>query len=148
LDKIYFHDFNTKSNLRNKRLLKEFLLKLFKDFKVKIQQIDIVFCTDSYLRSINKKFLNHNYNTDTITFNYSEFSQALAGEGYISIDRVKENAASYGITYQEELIRVIIHSCLHLCGFLDKPKSNLLRMRKIQERYLQKWIVSRETQIG
>ena len=81
-----------------------------------MERIDIIFCTDPYLRSINKKFLNHNYNTDTITFIYSELAQPLVGEGYISIDSIKKNAVSFKINYDEELVRVIIHSCLHLCG--------------------------------
>lgn len=148
LDKVYFHDYNIKSPLRNKRLLKKFLIKLFKDQKIQIQKVDIIFCTDRYLRSINKKFLNHNYNTDTITFNLSDFQKSILGEVYISIDRVKENSIFFNVPYQEELVRVIIHSCLHLCGYMDKSRSQLLKMNHIQEKYLKKWVVSRETQIG
>ena len=72
----------------------------------------------------------------------------LAGECYISVDRVKENAKDLRINYQTELIRIILHSCLHLCGYSDSSKSNKVQMEKIQEKYLKKWFVSRETQIG
>ena len=146
LDKIYFHDFNTKSLLRNKLLIKKFLVELFKDQNTQIKKVDIIFCTDPYLRSINKKFLHHNYNTDTISFicSYSP----VTGEIYISIDRIKKNSSFFHVSYQEELMRVIIHGCLHLCGLKDKPKSNFLKMNSLQEKYLQNWLVSRETQIG
>ena len=115
---------------------------------MRLDRVDFVFCPDKYLRNLNRTFLNHNYNTDTITFILSESTEPLIGEAYISVDRVKANAKSLKEDYQNEIIRVIIHSSLHLCGFDDKTKKEYLEMTRLQEKYLHEWLVSRETQIG
>ncbi|MDB5198507.1 MAG: metalloprotease ybeY [Chitinophagaceae bacterium] len=121
---------------------------MFKKEKKEVDRIDIIFCTDKYLLHLNKKYLNHNYYTDTLTFLLSSSNKSITGEIYISIERIRANAKSLKILPRLELIRVIIHSCLHLCGYLDKPQREFLKMEKIQEAYLQQWGVSRETQIG
>jgi rRNA maturation RNase YbeY len=140
LNKIDFYDFNAKSNLLHKRLLKNFLFKLFEEQKQQIEKFDIIFCDDQYLRSLNKKFLNHDYYTDTLTFNLTTGKENRSGEAYISIDRVKDNAKSFGLKYQAEIVRVIIHCCLHICGYNDKSRKDLNKMNKIQDTYLRKWI--------
>ena len=148
MKKIYFHELNISSSLLHKRDLKQFLLSVFEKEKKKITRVDIIFCKDKYLLSLNKKFLNHNYNTDTLSFLLSKTKEPIRGELYLSVDRIKVNARVFNIPYQNELLRVVIHSCLHLCGYLDSSKTAAKKMETLQEAYLKKWNVSRETQIG
>ncbi len=97
--------------------------------------LSFVFCTDDYLLDVNKKFLNHDYYTDIITFDYNE-SNIVSGDFIISIDRVKENALIHKCTFHIELYRVIIHGVLHLLGFSDKSEIQQKEMRKSEDLYL------------
>jgi rRNA maturation RNase YbeY len=106
-------------------------------------EISVIFCKDEYLLDINKTYLNHDYYTDIITFEYSEGSR-LSGDLFISFDRIKENAFTYNVSFSNELSRVIYHGTLHLCGFKDKSEEDLLVMREKENYYLEKF-VSRET---
>ena len=142
---IIFHELNIKSNLLKRRSLKKFLISLFHSESFQVKRIDIILCTDEYLLSLNKDHLNHDYYTDTLSFLLSNPDELLIGEVYISIPRIRENAKQYNCSFQEELIRVIIHGCLHLCGYKDHPKSQSFKMEAVQEKYLQRWKVSRET---
>ena len=94
-------------------------------------EINVIFCSDSYLLDLNRKFLNHNYFTDIITFNNS-IEKFIGGEIYISIDRVKENAVNLEISFQIELSRVIIHGVLHLLGYSDttNTQKNVMRLKE------------------
>lgn len=145
MNQIYFHDQNVKSSLIHRRDLKRYLLTLFNTEKKQINRVDIIFCNDEFLLSLNKSFLNHNYKTDTLSFLLSITGEPLSGELYLSIDRIRENAKDLNIPYPTELLRVIIHSCLHLCGYKDRPRTASIKMEKLQERYLTEWFVSRET---
>ncbi len=104
-----------------------------------------MFCSDDYLIALNKRFLKKNYFTDILSFSLGNSSEALEGEIYISVDRIKENSVKFHATYLEELVRVIIHGALHFCGYSDKTKVLRSRMFKTQEEYLKDWMVSRET---
>lgn len=90
--------------------------------------ISYIFTDDESLLKINKQYLNHNTYTDIITFDYSEV-KTVSGDIFISIDRVQENAAKFGVSFEDELLRVIIHGVLHLCGYKDKTKTDADRMR-------------------
>lgn len=90
---------------------------------------------DSELRKINKIFLGHDYNTDVITFPYS-FEEAVEGEVLISLDSVKNNSMEYGVKFRDEFKRVLIHGCLHLCGFDDRSKKQTELIRKKENYYL------------
>ena len=92
--------------------------------------LSYIFCTDDYLLDINIRYLNHNTLTDIITFDLSETEHDVTGEIYVSVDRVRENAAKFGAAYSEELYRVIFHGALHLCGFKDKTRADAEEMRK------------------
>jgi rRNA maturation RNase YbeY len=86
---------------------------------------------------MNKRFLNHDYYTDIITFDMGEGSTSkLTGEVYISVDRVQDNASRLEVTFNEELLRVIFHGVLHLCGYKDKTKSQEKEMRATEDKYL------------
>lgn len=148
MNKIFFHDFNANSGLKFRREFKNFLSAIFRRYNIAIDRVDFIFCTDEYLLTLNQQFLGHNYYTDTLSFVLSRKKMPITGEVYLSIDRIKSNANQLSIPYQTELKRVIIHGTLHLCGYLDKPKKLRQIMEDIQEKYLNSWIVSRETQIG
>ena len=98
-----------------------------------LKNLSFVFCDDEYLKNINVKYLGHDYYTDVITFDYST-EEGLVGDVFISIERVKENANNFKVSFNEELFRVIIHGVLHLCGFDDKTDKEIKEIRK-QENY-------------
>lgn len=104
--------------------------------------LNIIFCSDNYLLDLNIKHLEHDYYTDIITFDYSE--ETVSGDLFISVDRVKDNAISYNVSFSEELNRVIAHGVLHLIGYGDKSESEAATMR-IKESEALKLIVPRET---
>ena len=123
--------------LKQRRLLKKFIIQLFIKEEKPLQSIDIIFCSDEYLLGINKQHLQHDFYTDIITFDLSESSaNPIIGELYISIDRVKDNAALRDEKFSTELLRVIFHGLLHLCGFKDKTKSDIKTMREKEDEYL------------
>ncbi len=122
--------------LSNKGLLKSFILQLFKKEQKSLSALTYVFTTDDYLLGINLKYLRHNTLTDTITFNLSESTEEIIGEVYISVERVKDNGRAYQISLKDELLRVMFHGALHLCGYKDKKKSEITIMRQKEEHYL------------
>jgi probable rRNA maturation factor len=109
-------------------LLKKWIKEIVSINGFNTGSISIIFCTDSYLLNINKDFLKHDYFTDIITFNYNELN-ILSGDIFISLDTVKSNSIIYNSTYENELLRVIIHGVLHLIGFNDKSESEFVTMK-------------------
>lgn len=105
--------------------------------------IAVVFVSDDSLLEMNVQYLNHDYYTDIITFDYSE-DDIVAGDLFISIDRVVDNSKSLQLAYEDELKRVCVHGVLHLCGYKDKSEEDVVLMRKKEDVYLEKF-VSRET---
>src|SRR6266498_1262176 len=105
--KIKFHYLERSFYLPFRTSLKEFILKIFIKEGFKVETVNYVFCSDNYLFQINKAHLNHNTYTDIITFQYSQTSDPIISDIYISIDRVKENAQSYESYFLNELYRVI-----------------------------------------
>jgi rRNA maturation RNase YbeY len=106
--------------------------------KATLTSLNYVFCSDEYLRGLNIQYLNHTTFTDIITFNYGS-PKAIEGEIYISVDRIKENAEKFGVDFNSELRRVIIHGVLHLIGYKDKSKTEKSLMRKKEDTYLSLW---------
>ena len=97
--------------------------------------LTIILCTDDYLLNINRQHLNHDYYTDIITFDYTE-NQLVSGDLFISVDRVKDNALDFKVSFDHEIHRVIIHGFLHLCGYLDKSKEDAALMRSKENQAL------------
>lgn len=91
--------------------------------------ICLIFCSDDYLLVINQQHLNHDYFTDIVTFDYT-VDDEVAGDLFISVDRIRDNAADFGVSFEEELHRVCIHGVLHLCGYKDKSEEDELMMRQ------------------
>lgn len=100
-------------------------------------QVSLIFCTDAYLLEINERYLQHDFYTDIITFQYAE--RPISGDLYISLDRIKENATKYHVPIMEEVLRIIIHGVLHLCGYKDKNTISKNLMRQKEDFYLAKW---------
>ena len=131
-------NFLSKSSLPNRRKLKTFLESLVSNEKGPINSLNFVFCSDEYLLDINKRFLNHDFYTDIITFNLGHKNN-IEGEIYISIDRINENASFFSCTKQKELHRIILHGVLHLCGYKDKSKKDKELMTKKENFYLNQY---------
>ena len=100
-----------------------------------IDIISVIFCSDDYLLSVNKEYLNHDYYTDIITFDYSVDTE-ISGDLFISIDRVKENSTEFNVPFLNELHRVLVHGVLHLCGYGDKSPDEETLMRSKEDFYL------------
>lgn len=103
-----------------------------------LQAVSYIFCSDEYLLEINKEYLKHFDYTDVITFQYHEAGEGVQGDCFISIDRVKENADTFAVDFEQELKRVIVHGMLHLLGYADKTDSQRAQMRSKEDYYLDK----------
>jgi rRNA maturation RNase YbeY len=141
---VKFH-FNYSLSLNKRKELKQFIADIFKKEKTLVSSIDIVFCDDEFLLNINRKFLNHDFYTDIITFNLEEGLKPVVGEIYISVDRVYDNASFFGCSLKLELHRVIFHGILHLCGYKDTSVREKKVMKGKEDFYLKKYFVPRET---
>ena len=101
----------------------------------KLGNINIIFCSDNYILDVNMKYLQHDYFTDIITFDYCE-KNVLSGDLFISIDSVRENALFYGTEFSDELNRVMVHGVLHLAGYDDHTEEEIKTMRSKEDYYL------------
>src|SRR5581483_756040 len=133
---IQFH-FLEPASLTHRTLIKEVIRYLFKKEGTSLEQLQYIFCSDEYLLQINQQYLQHNYYTDIITFDLSEKQGGVIGEIYISIDRVKDNAQNFEVSFKQEMLRVTFHGALHLCGYKDKSPKEEALMRKAEDKYLQ-----------
>ena len=116
---------------------------IFSQNNIKDAELSYVFCDDTHLSTLNKKFFKQNYLTDVIAFRLNNYKERkVEGEIYISLPRAKENAQIYKEPYGREVARLIIHGCLHLIGYKDRTKSQKKNMSKHENYYLSKidWI--------
>ena len=129
----YFQD--TDFKFRDRRKTNEWL-KLAAESEIRrIGNISIVFCSDNYVLDINQKYLQHDYFTDIITFDYCD-EDRLSGDLFISVDSVRENSVEFGTDFKDELNRVIIHGLLHLVGYDDHTEKDIKLMRSKENYYL------------
>lgn len=103
-----------------------------------LQQLNYIFCSDSYLHKINVEYLKHDTLTDVISFPYAPPPQ-VQGDIFISIDRIQENATTFGVSFEQELLRVMAHGVLHFCGYGDKSEQEAKLMRSKEEEALKRW---------
>ncbi|MCF0059834.1 rRNA maturation RNase YbeY [Dyadobacter sp. CY356] len=101
-----------------------------------IISLNYIFCTDEYLLEINKQYLDHDYYTDIITFDNSEEDGKIESDIYISVDRVKENAETFGFDFDIEMRRVLIHGLLHLMDYTDTTEELKVQMRAKEDECL------------
>lgn len=116
--------------------LRSWIHGLCKEKNKDIVSLDYVFCSDDYLLGINKEHLQHDYFTDIITFDYTTNASEISAELYLSIDRIRENASEIGVSFADELHRVMIHGVLHLLGNGDKTPAESERMRQLENEAL------------
>lgn len=98
-------------------------------------ELNYVFCDDAYLHKLNVEFLNHDTLTDIISFDYT-IGKLISGDLFISIERVRDNASDFKVSFEDELLRVIVHGILHYCGYKDKTQEDLKIMRLKENFYL------------
>ena len=127
----------------SKKDLKEAVKSLAINEGKVLKDLSLVFTDDDYLLEVNKQYLNHDYFTDVITFDYSAFPE-VSGDVMISLDRVKDNAQSLNQSFELEFYRVVFHGVLHLCGYKDKSDADVIEMRAKEDFYINRF-VSRET---
>ena len=121
-------NYETDFKLPNEDVLSKWISSIITLHNCKEDEISYVFCDDDYLHKLNVQFLDHDTLTDIISFDYS-VGKNLQGDIFISVERVEDNAKDLGLTFKEELHRVIIHGILHYCGFKDKTESDAKQMR-------------------
>jgi rRNA maturation RNase YbeY len=137
MNELNFFFLEPVSVLKQRTQLKSFLQKTAKRMGRPIDSLNIIFCSDEYLLSINQQFLEHDYFTDIITFDLSESKKGeINAELYISYDRVKDNAKQMKTPVSKELHRVIFHGLLHLLGYKDKLKKDQILMRQMEDKLL------------
>ena len=137
---IFFNNSDKATSLRYRTKLKAFINKQCLKEGIHIESLQYVFCSDKFLLDINKRYLNHNFYTDIISFDLSEQKGQLIGDVYISVDRVKENAKTEGNLYMQELLRVIFHGALHFCGYKDKKPADVKVMRAMEDKWLKAYL--------
>jgi len=137
--KVCFFFENKKFSLRNRSKLKRFIQSIFKRQNIGLESLNYIFTSDIQLLKINKQYLGHDYLTDVISFDLSDFDK-ITGEIYISIDRVRDNANQLKTSFTKELHRIMFHGALHLCGFNDKSKTGIKEMRKAEDLLLSKYL--------
>ncbi len=120
---------------KEKRLTSRWLKFVAESEAKRLGDISVIFCSDNYILDVNIKYLQHDYYTDIITFDYCEGNK-LSGDLFISVDSVRENASFYGTEFADELNRVIVHGLLHLIGYDDHTEEDIAQMRAKENYYL------------
>ena len=135
---IFFFKESIKFRLSKRKQLKDWILEIIKKEGYFISNINFIFCTDSFLGKINKKYLNHDYFTDIITFDNSVLKKTIEGDIFISIERVIVNSIKFTSSFNDELHRVMAHGVLHLIGYGDKTKSQKTEMKTREDIWLKR----------
>jgi len=116
--------------------LPQWILKVIRKHKKHPGEVNYIFCNDRYLLKLNREYLSHETYTDIITFPTAEEKHVVSGDIYISVERVRRNAAIYKTTFSDELHRVMIHGILHLTGFSDHSAAEKKKMRSLEDEAL------------
>ncbi|MES2454963.1 MAG: rRNA maturation RNase YbeY [Bacteroidota bacterium] len=133
---VFFFNQDISYELKNKTLVRSWIADAILAEGYGLEELNFIFCSDTYLLGLNQQFLNHDTYTDVITFDNSEELKSIVGDIFISIDRIRENARENKVSARHELCRVMIHGTLHLLGYKDKRKADKLRMTEKEDHYL------------
>ena len=125
-------NYETDFNLDNEEAIEAWLGNVIVSEKKKEGEINYIFCDDEYLHKINVEYLDHDTLTDIISFDYS-MGNELHGDIFVSVERVKDNAADFNVSFEEELKRVLVHGILHYCGYKDKGEAEEFLMRSKED---------------
>jgi len=120
---------------KNRNILKKWISQVIFNHSKKVGDISFVFCNDEYILKTNISFLNHNYYTDVITFDYCE-NEKISGDIIISVDTVNSNSVLNNVSFKNELLRVMVHGVLHLIGFDDTTVTKKKEMSQIEDTYI------------
>lgn len=131
---IHFFQEDVTFTFKDRNKSKKWIIHCIREEGYELEDLNIVFCSNDYLHSLNVEYLNHDTLTDIITFPYQD--NPIHAELYLSIDRIKENALQLEVPFIQELRRVIIHGVLHLCGYGDKTDELKQVMRARENHYL------------
>jgi probable rRNA maturation factor len=134
---IRFHTEDVQFTWKHKRILSSWVKEATQTENHRLGEVNVILCSDEYLLNMNKQFLQHDYYTDIITFDYTE-ENLISGDLYISLNRVQENALKNFVSTNNELYRVVIHGIMHLCGYNDKTNLDSQLMRQRENFYLSK----------
>ena len=129
---IHFNESDISCRVKHRLAVRSWLGQIIESKNKSVGEVSIVMCSDERLWEINRKYLNHDFYTDIITFDYSEGVE-ISGDLMISYERVKENAKEEKVTVQQELRRVMAHGVLHLLGFKDKSEEDAAEMRSQED---------------
>ncbi|MGZ4041429.1 MAG: rRNA maturation RNase YbeY [Bacteroidia bacterium] len=133
---INFFEEDISFRLKNKSLVKQWIKSTVEAEGYKLKELNYIFCSDQYLLQINQQYLDHDTYTDIVTFDNSDIAKVIVGDIFISIDRIRENAAKFNTGEVNELHRVIIHGALHLLGYTDKKADSKKTMTAKEDHYL------------
>ncbi len=133
---IHFFEEDIRFNLKNKNKVKAWIKATITTEGYRLNELNYIFCSDSYLLTINQQYLAHDTYTDIITFDTSEKERVIEGDIFISIERIRENAEKFEVGFTNELHRVIIHGALHLLGYHDKKSADKELMTSKEDQYL------------
>ena len=133
---IQFFEEDISYKLKNKALVRQWIKDTITAEGFKLRELTYVFCSDAYLLPMNQQYLDHDTYTDIITFDHSEEYQVIAGDIFISIERIRENAVQFKSGEENELHRVIIHGALHLLCYQDKKAESKKIMTQKEDHYL------------
>jgi probable rRNA maturation factor len=134
--RIYYEDTNFR--LTGWKKVREIVDKVIAKQGYVSGDLNFILTNDKGVLELNSKFLNRNYFTDVIAFEYNKGS-IISGDIFISTETVKANAINYKVSYNEEMVRVMIHGVLHLCGFVDKSGNEKKEMRRMEDYWLKQW---------
>ncbi len=137
------YNYETDFNIDNEVYYSDWIHRILKKEKSILGTLSYIFCDDEYLLKINKEYLDHDTYTDIITFDYTE-AATISGDIFISIDRIKENAIEFNVSFEQELIRVMSHGVLHLIGYKDKSADDAALMREKENQMIELFHVERE----
>jgi probable rRNA maturation factor len=133
--KIYYDE--VEYRLKKTRIVKNLIIEVIRSENKIPDDLSFIFTGDKDMMELNKEFLNSDYLTDVITFNYNEKSK-IRGEIYMNVDAVRRNSIKYKVNLENEIIRVMIHGVLHLSGYDDRTEEEKERMRKVENQWLEK----------
>lgn len=132
---ISYQSQDIKFVLKEKRKVSKWINDVIKSHQKKVGNISYIFCSNQYILELNQQYLNHNYFTDIITFDYC-YDNIVEGDIFISIDTVLDNSHRFKTNFNDELLRVIVHGVLHLVGFSDKTAKQQKQMRVLEDEAL------------